>query len=162
MPDGSCAPRFSFRPMRLSDAFAASRWRYPDAMYDLGLAPLLVATLLRGPFAALAGVSYFAVATHDDPFVGVLSLTHRGRDIEIGVGLRPDLNGRGLGLPYLLDALAMARQRYHPRTFSLYVATFNRRAIAVYERAGFIPNATRQFIYHGERYDEVNMSRAAD
>jgi ribosomal-protein-alanine N-acetyltransferase len=155
--------RFSFRPLGLRDALAASRWRYPGeyAMYNLDLASLLVATLLRGVFGALAGVSYYAVATDDDPLVGVFSLTHRGDDVEIGVGLRPDLNGRGLGLPYLLDGLALARKRYHPHTFSLHVATFNRRAIAVYERAGFLSGATTPFTFKGKQYEELGMSRSA-
>lgn len=158
------ASRFHFRPLRLTDALSARRWRYPDPyeLYDLGLAPLLVATTLRGPISALAGVSYFAAATDDDPLAGILSLTRREREIEIGVGLRPDLTGRGLGLPFLLDTLALARERYHPDVFSLYVATFNRRAITVYERAGFRPGATRPFTFHGKRYDELRMSRAAD
>lgn len=157
-------PQFRFRPLRLRDALDASAWRYPDeyAMYNLALAPLLVATTLRGPLAALAGVAYYAVAADTDSLVGVLSLMRRGGDVEIGVGLRPDLNGRGLGLTYLYEGLAVARQRYHPQTFSLHVALFNRRAITVYERAGFRPGPVRPFTYQGKRYDEMRMSRPAN
>ena len=157
------APPFHFRTLGLRDALAASRWRYPDeyAMYNLDLAPLLVATTLRGPLSALAGVSYYAVALANDPLIGVFSLIHRGRDVEIGVGLRPDVNGRGLGLPYVLCGLALARERYHPQTFSLHVATFNQRAITVYLRAGFIPGATTPFNFAGKQYEELRMSRPA-
>lgn len=155
---------FRFRPLRLRDALAASRWRYPGqyAMYNLDLAPLLVATTLRGPLSALAGVSYYAVSTAQDALVGVFSLTRRGSDVEIGVGLRPDLNGRGLGVPYLLDGLALGRERYQPQSFSLHVATFNTRAITVYERAGFQAGLITPFIYQGKRYEEMRMSRPAN
>lgn len=154
---------FRFRPLGLRDALVASRWRYPGdyAMYDLALAPLLVAALLRGPLASLSGVSYYAVAHERDPLIGVFSLTQRGDDVEIGVGLRPDLNGRGLGLPYLLEGLEIARERYRPRTFSLHVATFNQRAITVYTRAGFVPGPLRPFTFRGQRYAEMRMSRPA-
>ncbi|HEY7974432.1 MAG TPA: GNAT family protein [Ktedonobacterales bacterium] len=161
--DASRASRFCFRPLRLRDALAASRWRYPDqyAMYNLDLAPLLVAVTLRGTLSALAGVSYYAVLTEQGALAGVFSLTRRASDVEIGVGLRPDLNGRGLGLAYLLDGLALGRARYHPQSFSLHVATFNARAIAVYERAGFRPGAVTPFTFQGQRYEEMRMSREA-
>lgn len=162
---GSDTPeRFHFRALGLRDAIAASRWRYSGdyAMYNLGLAPLLVAVGLRGPFSALTGVSYYAVTTEQDGLVGVFSLTKRGGDVEIGVGLRPDLTGRGLGLPYLLRGLEVARRRYHPRTFSLEVATFNRRAITVYERAGFLSGRVTPFSYKGRAFEEMRMSRPAN
>lgn len=157
-------PRFRFRPLRLRDALAVRGWRYPGeyAMYDLTLAPLLIAALLRWPLRALTGVSYYAVASGDDRLVGVFSLTRRGGDIEIGVGLRPDVTGRGLGLPFVRAGLELAHRRYHPRTFSLYVATFNRRAIIIYERAGFLPGPIQQTTFQGKRYDEMRMSRPAD
>ncbi len=157
------AQQFHFRPLRLRDALEANSWRYPDeyAIYNLTLAPLLIATLLRGPLAALGGVAFYTAGTDAEPLVGVFSLIRRGSDVEIGVGLRPDLNGRGLGLPFLLEGLTLARARFHPHTFSLHVATFNRRAIAVYERAGFLPGPVTQTTYQGKRYDEMRMSRTA-
>ncbi len=157
-------PQFRFRALRLRDALAASAWRYPDeyAMYNLALAPLLVATALRGPLSALTGVAYYAVASDADALVGVFSLIRRGGDVEIGVGLRPDLNGQGRGLAYVCEGLEVARRRYHPQTFSLHVALFNRRAITVYERAGFLPGPVTPFTYQGKRYDEMRMSRPAN
>jgi len=51
-------PRFRFRPLRLRDALAVRVWRYPGdyAMYNITLAPLLLAALLRWPLRALTGV----------------------------------------------------------------------------------------------------------
>jgi len=60
-----------------------------------------------------------------------------GDVVEIGIGLRPDLVGRGLGEAHLRAQLEYARGQWQPQTFRLYVATWNERAIRVYERLGF-------------------------
>lgn len=57
--------------------------------------------------------------------------------ITIGLGMRPDLTGRGLGLAFTLAGLDFAREHFQPDYFRLYVLAFNKRAIRVYERAGF-------------------------
>jgi ribosomal-protein-alanine N-acetyltransferase len=57
--------------------------------------------------------------------------------VEIGLGLRPDLTGRGLGPDYIGAAMAFARERWSPITFVLDVFPWNERAIRAYERAGF-------------------------
>ncbi len=161
MPD-STAIQFRFRPMRLRDALAASRWRYPAeyAIYDLDWAELVFTAIFRAPLRAF-GVYPLAVGTPDDPFVGVFSFVQRGDDVELGVGMRPDLMGRGLGLELMLQAMDYARERLRPVTFSLNVATFNRRAITVYERAGFQPGPTRPTIVHGKRIESMRMTRPA-
>jgi [ribosomal protein S18]-alanine N-acetyltransferase len=51
--------------------------------------------------------------------------------------MRPDLTGRGLGEEFVHAGLRFARETYSPPAFRLTVASFNRRAISVYERAGF-------------------------
>ena len=57
--------------------------------------------------------------------------------IDIGLGLAPDLCGGGLGLAVFNKGLQHARDLYDANNFRLTVATFNERAIKVYERAGF-------------------------
>ena len=61
-----------------------------------------------------------------------------GDVLDYGLGLRPDLVGRGLGLDFFRAGLEFARERYRPRLIRLHVAAFNERAIKVYERAGFL------------------------
>src|SRR2546421_416682 len=65
------------------------------------------------------------------------SARRRGDEVEVGLGLRPDLTGRGLGESFSRAALDFARAEWSPRRFRLYVAAWNRRALRVYERLGF-------------------------
>ena len=62
--------------------------------------------------------------------------------LDVGLGLRPDLTGRGLGLGFVAAVLALGRERFGPVGFRLSVAVFNERAIRVYERAGFVRGET--------------------
>lgn len=72
--------------------------------------------------------------------------------MDVGLGMRPDLTGRGLGVGYLLAGLQLARERLSPERFTLSVTTFNERAIQAYERAGF---------RRGREYRFVAMAREA-
>jgi RimJ/RimL family protein N-acetyltransferase len=57
--------------------------------------------------------------------------------LDVGLGLRPDLTGQGLGLALVQAVRAFAEATYAPAGLRLTVASFNQRAIRVYERAGF-------------------------
>jgi RimJ/RimL family protein N-acetyltransferase len=57
--------------------------------------------------------------------------------LDVGLGLRPDLTGRGLGLSFVEAGLQFARETFAPQRFRLAVLSWNERAIRVYERAGF-------------------------
>lgn len=57
--------------------------------------------------------------------------------LDVGLGMRPDLAGRGLGDEFVLAGLRFAKEAYSPPAFRLTVAASNLRAISVYERVGF-------------------------
>jgi ribosomal-protein-alanine N-acetyltransferase len=135
--------QYTFIPLRLRDARAMASWRYEGeyAFYNTGLFPLLLVVPLRRLLASM-GVEVYAVCDKSKDVVGTFSFTRQGDSVEIGLAMRPDFTGRGLGLDFVRAGMDFARQRFAPRTFTLDVATFNRRAITVYTRAGFLPVST--------------------
>ena len=84
------------------------------------------------------------------------------RTVEIGLGLRPDLTGHGLGrIAFLAAGLDFARGQFAPEQFVLAAATFNQRAIKVYERAGFTPVRVYMHSTNGGDWEFVEMQRSA-
>jgi ribosomal-protein-alanine N-acetyltransferase len=160
---GATTLALRFRPMTIGDALTANRWRYPGeySIYDLGLTPLLFSAIFRATLR-LAGVYSLAVDTPTERLISVFSLIQRGSDVELGVGIRPNLMGRGLGLQLMRQGMDYARRHLpNVETFSLDVATFNKRAIIVYSRAGFQPGKIHPFYFGRQRYESMRMNRPA-
>jgi [ribosomal protein S18]-alanine N-acetyltransferase len=131
--------RFSLRPMRWRDARQITRWRYPAPydIYDLNTADMILVLILH-PLWHLAGVAHFcAVCDEDGELAGMFQFMRKGSTLEIGLALRPERTGQGLGLDFVLAGLAYGVRRFRPAAFRLDVAAFNERARRVYERAGF-------------------------
>ncbi|MDN3954541.1 GNAT family N-acetyltransferase [Sporolactobacillus laevolacticus] len=57
--------------------------------------------------------------------------------IEIGLGMKPELTGKGHGYEFLKAGIDFAKSNYKPNTITLSVAAFNQRAIKVYQKIGF-------------------------
>lgn len=154
---------FRFRPMTEADARRISEWTYdpPYDFYDFDPSdwPLILDS--SAGFVAVDGDPAILprdFSTNDDsrwPLVGYICLgqnaqvpgghqagIYRERAIDLGLGLHPDLTGRGLGEAFVRAAVAYADGQSGGLPVRLVVATFNTRAIKVYERAGFEPGVT--------------------
>jgi [ribosomal protein S18]-alanine N-acetyltransferase len=152
---------FHFTQLSQEDAEAIAEWRYPEpfSFYNWTADPNDLRELLD---PSLRGEAYWGVEDDAGELVGHLSLKPKEeRTLEIGLGLRPDLTGRGLGGAFLAAGLAFARERFAPERFVLAVATFNERAIKVYERAGFAPVRVYMHATGGAEWEFVEMSRPA-
>ena len=129
---------------------AMASWRYPPPFdfYDGDIDPVLNPE------------RYFAGRDEEGELVGFYYFEAKPPDLDYGLGLRPDLTGRGLGLEFFLAGLAFAHERYEPRRVVLHVAEFNERARRVYERAGFV--VVSRHVRSFERFGEVPFLTMAE
>jgi [ribosomal protein S18]-alanine N-acetyltransferase len=162
----------TFSPMNPIDAHAIDNWQYqePYDVYSMNHDdPSSADELLdlRSP--------YYAVRDEAGELIGFMcfgtSAEVSGRAVPalfgtdgcltVGLGMRPDLTGQGLGLRFVRAGLDFARSEFAPKSFRLFVLVWNTRAIRVYERAGFkIVRVFRQRNPSGEN-DFVEMFRLA-
>jgi RimJ/RimL family protein N-acetyltransferase len=96
---------------------------------------------------------FFAARDNEGGLVGFYYFDLKADAVEYGLGLRPDLTGRGLGLAFFRRGLEFARERFGTTKIVLNVAAFNERAIRVYERAGF--RRTGEHVRTFERWGAV-------
>jgi ribosomal-protein-alanine N-acetyltransferase len=148
--------RFVIQPMRDASAQAIAAWQYPPPYEfynavpdDPDLADFLDPEFRRG--------RYFEVDDASGALVGFFEFKHERDPLEIGLGLRPNLTGRGMGLDFVLAGMEFARKQLGAADLSLTVAAFNQRAITVYERAGF--REVERYLHHtnGADYQFARM-----
>jgi len=146
--------------MTQDEAEVIADWRYdtPYDFYDWQADEHDLAELLD---LGQRGDRYFSANDATGELIGYFGFGREGDVVGVGVGLRPDLTGRGLGLAFLEHGLDFAGKRFAPTAFKLSVAAFNTRAITVYERAGFV--VTRRFTHetNGGLFPFVEMERPA-
>lgn len=151
---------WKIEPMLGKHDIEIARWRYEGeyAYYNapenaaLGVdpaAPVPEGWAVTDENGALVGFFYFGVScrvpTQED---------YRWEEgyLDIGLGLRPDLCGKGTGLSFLRFGMDFARAQLGAERFRLCVAQFNVRAARVYERAGFAKIAVVTNPYHAKAF----------
>ena len=148
---------FAIRAMTASDANAVAAWHYPGvySFYDWEQDAEDLAELLD---PEEWGRRYFAV-DRDGDLVGFFVFKLADGLAEVGLGLRPDLTGLGLGDAFLDAGLRFAADELSAEGYTLAVAAFNRRAITVYERAGFAETERYEHHTNGCAHAFVRMTR---
>ena len=135
-----------------NDAFAAEveTWTYepPYDFYDTASDPEDAAAM-RDPGKR---DHFRAVLSEGSELEAFWWLDPKDDAFEVGLGLRPDLTGRGLGEAIITAELDYVRERWRPEKFRLFVTVWNERAIRLYERLGFVEvgREKRSFPLHGE------------
>jgi ribosomal-protein-alanine N-acetyltransferase len=154
-------PRFVFRPMSQVDAEEIAGWQYPEeySFYNWTSDRADLAELLDPKERAQ---QFFAVIDPAGSVIGFFQYKPpRGDNLEIGLGLHPAWTGLGFGSSFLESGLEFARLRFAPQAFTLAVASFNRRAITVYQRAGFTIVRTYVHFTNGAEWEFLEMTRPA-
>jgi len=151
---------FEFKPMDEEYARAIAGWHYEGmyAFYDMekDLEDLEEFLDQRN-----WDDHYYAVTDDRGDLIGFFSFEREEEVVILGLGLRPDLTGRGWGQAFFEAGLDFARNKYRPVTFVLSVATFNQRAIHVYRKAGFEDVEVFMNATNGDQYEFLRMARKA-
>jgi ribosomal-protein-alanine N-acetyltransferase len=152
--------RLELTAMSQSEAGEVAAWRYPGiyAFYDFRSDPEDEGELLDPGHRE--GV-YFSAQIRDLGLIGFTELKplHDG-ELEIGLGLRPQCTGRGLGGEYVSRVCDWAVERTSPHLLVLHVAAFNQRAICVYTRVGFCPVSAEIIDSYGTPTEFLRMERS--
>jgi ribosomal-protein-alanine N-acetyltransferase len=147
---------FVLRPLTQADAEQIAAWAYPGeyGFYDFASDPDDLALLLDGE---RRGDTFHAADGDDGRLAGFFQVERRSDHVEIGLGLRPDLCGRGLGEGFTRAGIDLARRAHGPVRITLAVAAFNARAITVYERCGFVRSGRHLRRTAGDDWEFVDM-----
>ncbi len=132
-------------PMAIEHAKSIVKWQYPAPynLYNMNDDSKSIAELMDG--------SYYAVWDSGLGLIGFYcygnsAIVPAGNDygayvdptfLDIGIGLKPDLCGEGHGKDFFNEALLFAKTQFSACKLRLTVATFNQRAIKLYESFGF-------------------------
>ena len=152
--------KFEFQPMDQDWAQAIAGWHYEGiyAFYDMEQDAEDLEELLD---PRSWNDQYYAVTDDQGDLVGFFCFEREEEVVVIGLGLRPDLTGRGWGQAFFEAGLEFAREKYQPASFVLSVATFNQRAINVYRRAGFEDTEIFLNETNGGQYEFLRLARDA-
>jgi ribosomal-protein-alanine N-acetyltransferase len=137
---------WGFRPMDEAVAQEILTWRYetPYDIYNLNVEDAdEVVSCFVDPVNA-----YHAIVDKEGGLVAYCCFGPEGQvpggdydnpALDVGMGVHPDLTGKGLGGAIVDAVLRFARQEQTPTTFRVTVAEFNERAQRVWKKAGFQP-----------------------
>lgn len=69
--------------------------------------------------------------------VGFVNIKEKPTEFFIGIGVRPDICGKGYGTEILGEVCRIAKAQNPAKPLCLEVRTWNKRAVRCYEKAGF-------------------------
>lgn len=133
------------KQMNYNEAKQISKWIYkePYSIYSMDGSDNCIDELLNGTYFSASDeennlIGYYCFGESAQVPVGNQFGAYNCKDIiDIGLGINPNLCGQGLGLKFFNSGLDYARNNLSAKRFRLTVATFNQRAIKVYQKAGF-------------------------
>lgn len=129
---------FRFMPINIEYVQEISSWNYKGFIEEVVMTPYFESFKkdkeLKGP----GGCDGF-VALLNNEVAGLFEFTVRDNIMEIGLALKPNLVGKGLGEKYVKQGIEFGVQYYDINIDSirLVVDQKNQAAIRVYEKVGF-------------------------
>lgn len=135
----------------------ASQWRYepPYDFYNASADAKDYAELIS-PEAR--GERFFAVI-RNGALMGYFCIDQTGDSLELGLGMKPSFTGQGQGRAFYQAIEDYIKQHYTVRRLRLQVATFNQRAMALYQAVGFVVVGESFQATNGSHYQFIRMEK---
>lgn len=143
-PADNMSQALKFTAMDREAARAIIDWRYPPPydMYNIitDAAEAVISAFLDPEFA------YYKITGDDDELAAFcnfgLDARVPGGDysepaLDIGMGVLPELTGKGLGSGFAQAVITFAEKKYQTQLLRVTIAAFNKRAQRVWEKSGF-------------------------
>lgn len=131
-------------PMAERAVWLIRTWRYPAPynVYNVS-ADEAIDEFLDGSYYAAENdsgelIGFFCFGASARVPAGHFAGCYDADALDIGLGLRPDLNGQGLGRGFMQAGLDFAASNLGADCLRLSVMRFNRRAIRLYQNLGFV------------------------
>lgn len=101
----------------------------------------------------------FVIYNESEELIGNFSFDYDEGNLMLGVQMKPSFTGKGMGTEIIQAILNFGRETYKFDKIELLVAKFNKRAIRVYEKLGFVK--TEEFIWNvnGEEKEFIAMKK---
>lgn len=157
---------FQYFSMTKQYASLIAKWKYGDpySLYSMDGSRESILELMNG--------DYFYVLNEENELIGFIctgnsarvpggykiGIYHSDKYIDLGLGLNPELTGKGIGVYFLTSCLEFIKEQYNTLDVRLVVAKFNERAIKVYERVGFMKGQTFKSKVADQEIDFVAMN----
>lgn len=139
----------TYRPADKKSAREFVQWEYPPP-YDI----------YNNPTEQLADAVHYnidptnnvyAMFDQEDALIGYCSYGDDGQvpggdysedALDIGLMIKPALTGQGMGSQFVKDVIRNGIEKYAPKILRVTIAAFNKRALRVWEKNGFIRTQT--------------------
>ena len=143
--------------MRQDSAEQIASWHYPAPydFYDMEADEEDLAQLLS---ESTRENTYFEVIRNGALF-GFASFQSQNKVLEIGLGMKPDQTGKGLGVNFYQAIEDFARKNFDCQVLQLSVASFNQRALALYQKVGYKKVEAYQQATNGGEYPFVKLQK---
>lgn len=149
---------YEFQPLSQKHALEiANEWHY-EAPYDFYDAKADSEDYEELIDEHKRGNTYFEALVNKE-FFGYFTYIKQGSKIEIGIGMRPDLCGKHMGTDFLTQVESFLYQMFHPRRFCISVASFNQRAIKLYQQCGYEIINTHMRSTNNDMYEFYDMEK---
>lgn len=140
---------FAIKEMNEKHAKEISTWTYnePYTIYDGDESEEFTKEITDGSYFSVVDengdlVGYYCYGESAQVPAGKLYGVYIEGMLDVGLGMRPDLCGKGNGYDFFVNGLKFAQSKYSSMKFRLTVAAFNERAIKLYEKIGFVKTDT--------------------